>query len=77
MPQSRNRPGHVYQKKSDVPSSQRAKGRVLWAILLGVFAVLIALFAVGSNFPILLVAAVAGAVLGYGVGKNMERDAKK
>ena len=75
MPQSRNRPGHVHQKKADIPTRQRVKGRVIWAILFAVFALLIALFAAGDNYLVLALAAAAGAVIGFVVGKNMEKDA--
>lgn len=77
MPQSRNRPGHLHQKEAAVPSSQRVKGRIIWALLFAVFAGLIALFAAGDNYVALAVAVVAGAAIGYVAGKNMEKDAKK
>lgn len=75
MPESRNRPGHTYQKPADIPSRQRVKGRVIWAILFVVFGLLIAYFAVGENYLVLAIVAVASAVLGVIIGKNMERDA--
>jgi hypothetical protein len=75
MPQSRKRKGHPFKKASDIPASQRTKGRVFWALLLAVFSVLIALFAAGLNIIILLIAALAGAAIGYFIGKNMEQDA--
>lgn len=28
---SRNRPGHPFQKPADIPSSQRVKGKIIWA----------------------------------------------
>ena len=77
MPESRNRPGHHYQQKADIPARQRVKGRVLWAILCAIFAVLIAVFAAGDNYLVLIIAAVAGGVIGYIAGKSMEKDAKK
>ena len=77
MPESRNRTGHAYQQPADVPASQRTKGRVLWAILLAVFAALIAFFALGDNYVALAIIAAAGAVVGYFIGKAMEKDAKK
>lgn len=76
MPQSRNRPGHPYQKPSDVPASQRVRGRVIWAILFAIFGLGIAYFAAGDNWIILLIGAVAGAAIGYFAGKSMEKDAK-
>lgn len=77
MPQSRNRPGHQYQKPADVPASQRVKGRIVWAILIGIFAGLIALFSAGQNWLVVFIAVAVGAVIGFVVGKNMEQDAKK
>ena len=75
MPESRNRPGHhPQQKESAVPASQRVKGRVIWAVLLAVFAGLVALFAAGENFIVLALAVVAGAIIGYILGKKMEKD---
>lgn len=76
MPQSRNRPGHHFQKPSDVPARQRAKGHTLWAILFAVFALLIAYFAAGDNIVVLVIAAIAGAILGYMIGRKMEKDIK-
>ena len=77
MPESRQRPGHHYQKPSDVPASQRVKGRVIWAILFAVFGVGIAFFALGDNWVALLIAALVGAAIGYYAGKSMEKDAKR
>jgi hypothetical protein len=75
MPQSRNRPGHPHQKKADIPAKQRVKGRIIWSILFAIFGGLIALFSVGNNYVVLILAAVISAIIGYVVGKNMERDA--
>jgi uncharacterized membrane protein YqgA involved in biofilm formation len=74
MPESRKRHGHHYQKAADIPAKQRVKGRVIWAMLLGVFGLLIALFAAGNNYIVLVSAIVIGAVIGYIVGKKMEED---
>jgi hypothetical protein len=74
MPESRKRPGHPYQKAADIPAKQRVKGRVIWAILLGVFGLLIALFAAGNNYIVLASATIIGAIIGYVVGKKMEED---
>lgn len=49
----------------------------MWAILFAIFGFGIAFFATGTNWPVLLVAALAGACIGYFAGKSMEKDAKK
>jgi len=77
MPQSRKRPGHRYQKPSDIPSSQRTKGRIIWAILFAVFGLVIAFFAAGDNWIILIIAALVAGLLGYVIGKNMEQSASE
>ena len=76
MPQSRNRPGHPYQKRADIPASQRVRGRILWAILFATFGLGIAFFAAGGSILVLLLGAVLGAVIGYVAGKSMEQDAR-
>ena len=75
MPQSRKRKGHPFKKPSDIPASQRTKGRTFWALLIAVFCILIALFSAGLNYIVLIIAAIVGAAIGYLIGKNMERDA--
>ena len=75
MPESRKRSGHPYKRKADIPTKQRVKGRVIWAILFGVFGLLIALFAVGSNYVVLITATIISALIGYVVGHKMENDA--
>jgi hypothetical protein len=77
MPQSRQRKGHPFQKPSDIPSSQRTKGRILWAILIGVFSLLIALFAVGLNYIVLSIVLTAGVFIGYFIGKSMEKQTRQ
>ena len=77
MPQSRKRKGHPFQKPSDIPASQRTKGTTMWALLIGVFSLLIALFAAGLNYIVLTVAAIVGVLIGYLIGKTMERQARK
>ena len=77
MPQSRKRPGHQHNKPSGVPARQRAKGTVVWAVLFGVFGLMIAFFAAGTNYIALAVGLLAGAAIGYVVGKRMEIEAKK
>lgn len=77
MPQSRKRKGHPFKKTSDIPASQRTKGRTFWAILLGVFSVLIALFSAGLNYPVIAIALVAGCFIGYFIGKSMEQQSNR
>lgn len=76
MPQSRKRQGHKYQKPSDIPASQRTKGRIIWAILFAVFGFVIAFFAT-DNYIMLAVAALVAGLIGYTVGKNMEQAARE
>ena len=76
MPQSRHRPGHQYQKPSAVPSSQRVKGRIIWAILFAVFGFAIVYFASEGSWLIIAIGTVAGAIIGYVAGKSMEQDAR-
>ncbi|HUR12129.1 MAG TPA: hypothetical protein VM012_12200 [Flavitalea sp.] len=75
MPESRKRAGHHdYKKPADIPAKQRTKGRILWAILLAVFATIFAYFAVGDNYKLLALIAVLGALVGYFIGRGMEKD---
>ena len=74
MPESRKRAGHQYQKPADIPSSQRVKGRILWALLVGAFGLLIAFFASGSYIA-LSIGAIIGGAIGYYAGKSMEKEA--
>lgn len=75
MPQSRKRRGHhEYRKPSAIPSSQRAKGRIVWGILFAVFGLLIGFFASSGNFIALVTGAIAGFIIGYILGKKMEKD---
>jgi hypothetical protein len=71
MPESRKRHGHPYHKEAEIPAKQRVKGRVIRANLFGVFGLLIALFAAGTNYIILAVATVISAIIGYGIGQKM------
>ena len=73
MPESRKRPGHNYQKPADIPASQRVKGKIMWAILLGVFGLLISYFAAGANFKILIPSTLIAGIIGYFIGKKMEK----
>ncbi len=75
MPQSRKRPGHhPHKQTADIPVSQRVKGKVIWAVLLAIFAFIIAYFA-GAGYIVLVIAAVCGGVIGYLIGRAMEKDA--
>ena len=75
MPRSRKRSGHhEYHKPADIPSGQRTKGRITWAVLFAVFALLIGYFAVGDNYFALVAAIVIGAGVGYVIGRNMEKE---
>jgi uncharacterized membrane protein len=76
MPQSRKRHGHHYQKTSDIPASQRTKGRIIWAILFAVFGVVLTFFAT-DNYIVLIIAAIVAGLIGYAVGKNMEQAARE
>jgi hypothetical protein len=76
MPQSRKRAGnHPYKQQADIPASQRVKGRIMWAILCAIFAFLFAYFGAGENYLVLSLATIAGAVIGFFIGKAMEQDA--
>ena len=76
MPESRKRHGHHDIKKPpDIPPRQRIKGRMIWAILFGVFGLLIAIFAVGTNYIPMTFGLILGVGVGYVVGKRMEKDA--
>ncbi len=72
MPESRKRPGHPYQKPADIPARQRVKGKIMWAILLGFFGLLIAYFAVGVNYTVLILSTLIASIIGYFIGKKME-----
>lgn len=76
MPHSRNRPGHQFQKPSAIPSGQRVKGRIIWAILFAVFGFAIVYFASEGSWIVILIGAAAGAIIGYFAGKSMEQDAR-
>ncbi len=77
MPQSRKRKGHAFQKHADIPATQRTKGRFLWAILFGIFGVIMAWFGIGENYIALVVAALIAGIIGYVIGKKMEQAAGK
>lgn len=72
MAENKKRKGHPYRKPADIPASQRVKGSTIWALLLAAFALLIAYFAAGVNYTVLVAATVTGGVIGYIIGKKME-----
>ncbi len=74
MPNSRKRHGHhEYQKAADIPSAQRTKGRIIWALLLGVFGLIIG-WSASDNSIAIVIGALIGAVVGYFIGKRMEEN---
>lgn len=78
MPQSRKRHGHhEHRQPSAIPARQRTRGRMIWAILFAVFGIIVGFFASGLNYLVLVLCALAGAAVGYVIGKNMEQDAGK
>jgi uncharacterized membrane protein (UPF0136 family) len=75
MPQSRKRPGHHYQKPSDIPGKQRTSATTVCIVLFAIFGGIIGFFADGSAMIIGLLTLLGG-VAGYFIGKAMIRDAK-
>ena len=76
MPQSRKRPGHhEHRPSSALSTKQRGKGKFIWAILFGVFGLLIAMFATTGNYTIWIIGAIIGGALGFMIGKNLEKEA--
>ena len=76
MPQSRKRPGHQDHRNTHAHSSrQKGKGKIIWALLLGVFGLLIAMFATLDNYTVWIIGAVLGGAVGYMIGKNLEKQA--
>ena len=74
MPQSRKRAGHhEYKTPADIPPGQRVRGRVIWALLTAVLALLTAWFGVGENYPVLAISVIGGALIGYFIGRAMEK----
>ena len=75
MAQSRKRSGHhPHQKSSAVHARQRTNGRIVWALLFGVFGLLMAFFASDGYYVYLVIGAVLGCLLGYYIGRRMEED---
>lgn len=77
MAQKRKHHHHATPKHIDIPARQRTKGRITWAILFAVFGVILAFFAAGDNWIVLVVAAVIAGLIGYVIGKNMEQAASE
>jgi hypothetical protein len=77
MPESRRRKGHAFQKPADIPATQRTKGRFMWALLFGIFGLIIAWFGAGENYAILVGATLVAGFIGYIVGKKMEQESGK
>ena len=75
MPESRNRPGHKFQKPSAIPASQRTHATTICALLFTIFAAIIAFFS-SDDYGVIALAAGIGAVIGYAVGRAMEKDAR-
>lgn len=74
MPQSKKRKGHPFRKPSDIPARQRVKGRTIWALLLAAFGFIIGFFGSNSNYIVMALGLVIGAVAGYFIGKKMEKE---
>jgi hypothetical protein len=79
MPQSKKRHGHHHYQKptTNIPARQTTKGRIIWALLIGVFGLLIGAFASESGYAVMIIGAVAGSLVGYMIGKNMEKEAQR
>lgn len=80
MPNSKKRKGHHPHHPQNALSSapkQKASGHLIWSVMIGLFAVLIGWMAAGSNWIVLGLCAIAGAIVGYFVGKSMERTMKE
>jgi membrane associated rhomboid family serine protease len=77
MPQSRKRHGHPHHKPAAIPAKQRTSGRTIWALLFAIFGALVGLFSSGINYIAIAAGALVGALLGYYVGKTLEKEAAK
>jgi uncharacterized membrane protein len=77
MAQKRKHHHHSTPKHIDIPIRQRTKGRIIWAILFAVFGLVLAFFAVGENWIVLVIAAIVAGLIGYAIGKNMEQAASE
>ena len=76
MAESRKRKDSNQIRRADIPSSQRTTGHLLWALLVGVFGLMIAYFATSGGWTALITGAAIGAVVGWLLGRKMERDSK-
>ena len=79
MPHSRKRKGHHHhtdQQQFSSGTKQKTSGHLLWSVLIAVFAVLVGLLAAGPNVLVLVICALAGAGLGYAIGRSMEKTLK-
>ena len=77
MAQKRKHHHHATPKHIDIPARQRTKGRIIWAILFAVFAVILTFFATSDSWVALMIAAIIGGLVGYVIGKNMEQAASE
>lgn len=79
MPQSKKRHGHHHYQKpaTGVPSRQATKGRILWAVLIGIFGLLIGVFASEAGYAAMIIGLLAGSLVGYFIGKYMEEEARR
>jgi len=75
MPESRKRKNHPYRKPADIPASQRVKGHVIWSVLCAVFGGLVAFFASDGSWRAFGIGVLAGAAIGYFIGRKMEKEA--
>ncbi|MER3463461.1 MAG: hypothetical protein C4329_02640 [Chitinophagaceae bacterium] len=72
MPNSRKPRGH--HQPAAIPARQRTKGRIVWALLAGVFGLLIGFFASSDGYMAPIIGGLVGAAVGYVIGKTMEKE---
>lgn len=72
MAQNKKRKGHPFRKPADIPANERVKGKTFWAVLLGVFGLIIGFLVGGRDLIIVGLSALGGAFIGYLIGKSME-----
>lgn len=73
MAENKKPHGEPFPKHADVPYHQRIKGKIMWAILFGIFGLLISYFAAGPKYMILTAGTLVAAIIGYFIGKKMEK----